>query len=144
MDVEEDTDEVDDIEEHIDSVNILSQLNKDFFEKLEAKKWQERKEAIDMLEGILSKALKIESGEYGDLVRALKKVRNYILLFILNTCVILFLNMFISKIKTNQIIIYGLNVLQQIIFYCFNFLDNYKRFECCNSWNCCQMYDYVS
>lgn len=143
--MEEDTDEVDDIEEHIDPVNILSQLNKNFFEKLEAKKWQERKEAIDMLEGILSKALKIESGEYGDLVRALKKVRNYILLlFILNTCVILFLNVFISKIKTNQIIIYGLNVLQQIIFYCFNFLDNYKRFKCCNSWNCYQMYDYVS
>jgi len=94
--LEEDTDE-----EHIDPVNILSQLNKDFYEKLEAKKWQERKEAIDMLEGILSKALKIESGEYGDLVRALKKVRNYILLFILNPNIILFLNMFISKIKKN-------------------------------------------
>lgn len=99
--MEEDTDEVDDIEEHIDPVNILSQLNKDFYEKLEAKKWQERKEAIDMLEGILSKALKIESGEYGDLVRALKKVKNYILLFILNPSIILFLNMFISKIKKN-------------------------------------------
>jgi len=99
--LEEDTDEVDDIEEHIDPVNILSQLNKDFYEKLEAKKWQERKEAIDMLEGILSKALKIESGEYGDLVRALKKVKNYILLFILNPSIILFLNMFISKIKKN-------------------------------------------
>ncbi|XP_029345564.1 protein mini spindles isoform X2 [Acyrthosiphon pisum] len=75
VELEEDTDEVDDdIEEHIDPVNILSQLNKDFYEKLEAKKWQERKEAIDMLEGILSKALKIESGEYGDLVRALKKI----------------------------------------------------------------------
>lgn len=94
--MEEDTDE-----EHIDPVNILSQINKDFYEKLEAKKWQERKEAIDMLEGILSKALKIESGEYGDLVRALKKVRNYILLFILNPSIILFLNMFISKIKKN-------------------------------------------
>jgi len=99
VELEEDTDEIDDVEEHIDSVNILSQLNKDFYEKLEAKKWQERKEAIDMLEGILSKALKIESGDYGDLVRALKKVRNYILLFILNPCIILFINMFISKKK---------------------------------------------
>jgi len=94
--LEEDTDEVDDIEEHIDPVNILSQLNKDFYEKLEAKKWQERKEAIDMLEGILSKALKIESGEYGDLVRALKKVRNYILLFILNPSIILLICLFLK------------------------------------------------
>jgi len=76
--LDEDTYEVDDVEETIEPVNILCQLNKDFYEKLEAKKWQERKEAIDMLEEILSKALKIESGEYGDLVRALKKVRNYI------------------------------------------------------------------
>lgn len=78
MVLDEGTYEVDDVEETIEPVNILCQLNKDFYEKLEAKKWQERKEAIDMLEGILSKALKIESGEYGDLVRALKKVRNYI------------------------------------------------------------------
>jgi len=75
--MDEETDEVDDPEKHIDPVNILCQLNKDFYEKLEAKKWQERKEAIDSLEGILQKAPKLESGEYGDLVRALKKVRNY-------------------------------------------------------------------
>jgi len=75
--LEEGTDVVDDPEEHIDPVNILSQLSKDFYEKIEAKKWQERKEAIDTLEGILSKAPKLESGEYGDLVRALKKVRNH-------------------------------------------------------------------
>lgn len=74
MVLEEGPDIVDDPEEHIDPVNILCQLNKDFYEKLEAKKWQERKEAIDMLEGILVKAPKLESGEYGDLVRALKKV----------------------------------------------------------------------
>ncbi|KAL5234313.1 hypothetical protein ACI65C_001723 [Semiaphis heraclei] len=74
VELEEDTDEVDNIEEHIDPVNILCQLNKDFYEKLEAKKWQERKEGIDMLEGVLSKALKIESAEYGDLVRALMKI----------------------------------------------------------------------
>lgn len=77
--MEEGTDEVDDPEEHIDPVNILSQLSKDFYEKLEAKKWQERKEAIDSLEGILQKAPKLESGEYGDLVRALKRVRNLLI-----------------------------------------------------------------
>ncbi|XP_008189868.1 protein mini spindles isoform X2 [Acyrthosiphon pisum] len=74
MILEEGTDVVDDPEEHIDPVNILSQLSKDFYEKVEAKKWQERKEAVDTLEGILSKAPKLESGEYGDLVRALKKI----------------------------------------------------------------------
>jgi len=74
--MEEGTDEIDDPEEHIDPVNILCQLSKDFYEKLEAKKWQERKEAIDSLEAILQKAPKLESGEYGDLVRALKRVRN--------------------------------------------------------------------
>lgn len=31
-----------------------------------------------MLEGILSKALRLESGDYGDLVKTLKSVRNYI------------------------------------------------------------------
>lgn len=79
--LEDGADEVDDPEEHIDPVNILCQLNKDFYEKLEAKKWQERKEAIDMLEGILSKAPKLENGEYGDLVRALKKVGYFIIFF---------------------------------------------------------------
>lgn len=74
--MEEGNDEVDDPEEFLNPVNILCQLNKDFYEKLEAKKWQERKEAIDMLEGILSKAPKLESGEYGELVRTLKKVRH--------------------------------------------------------------------
>lgn len=67
----------DDGEKYINPVNILSQLNQDFYEKLEANTVQKRKEAIDMLESILSKAPKLESGEYGDLVRALKKVRNY-------------------------------------------------------------------
>lgn len=32
-----------------------------------------------MLEGILSKASRLESGEYGDLVRALMKVRLFML-----------------------------------------------------------------
>lgn len=56
-----------------DPVDILSKLPKDFYEKLEAKKWQERKEALELLEGLV-KVPKLENGEYGDLVRALKKV----------------------------------------------------------------------
>ncbi|CAL8351661.1 unnamed protein product [Merluccius merluccius] len=59
--------------ELLDPVEILSKLPKDFYEKIEAKKWQERKEALDALE-TLAKNPKMEAGEYGDVVRALKKV----------------------------------------------------------------------
>uniref|UniRef100_A0A2A4JNE8 TOG domain-containing protein n=1 Tax=Heliothis virescens TaxID=7102 RepID=A0A2A4JNE8_HELVI len=58
----------------LDPVEILSKLPKDFYEKLDAKKWQERKEALDALENLLKAAPKLEPGDYADLVRALKKV----------------------------------------------------------------------
>lgn len=64
-------------EEHIDPVNIFCQLNQDFYEKLEARQWQERKKAVDMLAIILDKAQKLESGDYGDVVKALMKVGNH-------------------------------------------------------------------
>ncbi|KAG7190528.1 hypothetical protein KM043_006629 [Ampulex compressa] len=57
----------------LEPVDILSKLPKDFFEKIEAKKWQERKEALEALE-TLSKNPKLENGDYGDLMRALKKI----------------------------------------------------------------------
>lgn len=57
----------------IDPVDILSKLPKDFYEKLEAKKWQERKEALEALQALLQNP-KLESGDYGDVVKALKKV----------------------------------------------------------------------
>ncbi|XP_037921963.1 protein mini spindles isoform X4 [Hermetia illucens] len=57
----------------LDPVDILSKLPKDFYEKLEAKKWQERKESLEALEKLLENP-KLESGDYGDVVRALKKV----------------------------------------------------------------------
>lgn len=75
--------EIHDPEQHIDPVNILCQLDNDFYEKLESKKWQERKKGIDKLEGILAKSPKLENGEYGDLVRILKTVRNYIAMFLI-------------------------------------------------------------
>ncbi|XP_029992066.1 cytoskeleton-associated protein 5 isoform X3 [Sphaeramia orbicularis] len=59
--------------ELLEAVEILSKMPKDFYEKIEAKKWQERKEALEALE-VLTKNPKIENGDYGDLVRALKKV----------------------------------------------------------------------
>ncbi|NXU51845.1 CKAP5 protein, partial [Turnix velox] len=59
--------------ELLEAVEILSKLPKDFYEKIEAKKWQERKEALEAVE-ILVKNPKLESGDYADLVKVLKKV----------------------------------------------------------------------
>nr|CAH0109138.1 unnamed protein product [Daphnia galeata] len=59
--------------ELLEPVDILSQLPKDFYEKCEAKKWQERKEAVDALEQLVANP-KLQTGDYGDLVRALKKI----------------------------------------------------------------------
>ncbi|XP_034031603.1 cytoskeleton-associated protein 5 isoform X2 [Thalassophryne amazonica] len=59
--------------ELLEAVEILSKVPKDFYEKIEAKKWQERKEALEVVEA-LTKNHKLENGDYGDLVRALKKV----------------------------------------------------------------------
>lgn len=80
----EDAEETDDIDDQqvaedidpmdfIDPVDILSKMPKDFYEKLEAKKWQERKESLDALEVLLQNP-KLQPGDYGDVVRALKKV----------------------------------------------------------------------
>lgn len=57
----------------IDPVDILSKLPKDFYEKLEEKKWQTRKESLEALEALVQNP-KLTSGDYGELVRALKKV----------------------------------------------------------------------
>ncbi|XP_034164860.2 cytoskeleton-associated protein 5-A [Pangasianodon hypophthalmus] len=59
--------------ELLEAVEILSKLPKDFYEKIEAKKWQERKEALEALEA-LTKNPRLEGGEYGDVVKALNKV----------------------------------------------------------------------
>ncbi|KAM8940030.1 cytoskeleton-associated protein 5 isoform 2-T2 [Pelodytes ibericus] len=59
--------------ELLEAVEILSKLPKDFYDKIEAKKWQERKEALEAVE-VLVKNPKLEAGDYADLVRALKKV----------------------------------------------------------------------
>ncbi|XP_051545492.1 cytoskeleton-associated protein 5-like isoform X2 [Myxocyprinus asiaticus] len=72
-DNEEETEVRVDPYELLEAVEILSKLPKDFYEKIEAKKWQERKEALEAVEA-LTKNPKLENGDYGDLVRALKKV----------------------------------------------------------------------
>lgn len=40
----------------------------------EAKKWQERKEALEAVEGLV-RSPRLEAGDYAELVKALKKVR---------------------------------------------------------------------
>lgn len=59
--------------ELLEAVEILSKLPKDFYDKIEAKKWQERKEVLEIVEGLV-KNPKLEAGDYADLVKALKKV----------------------------------------------------------------------
>ncbi|XP_018417650.1 PREDICTED: cytoskeleton-associated protein 5 [Nanorana parkeri] len=59
--------------ELLEAVEVLSKLPKDFYDKIEAKKWQERKEVLEAVETLV-KNPKLEAGDYGDLVRALKKV----------------------------------------------------------------------
>lgn len=70
-----DNDNVADIDpmDLIDPVDILSKLPKDFYEKLEEKKWQLRKESLEALEVQLQNP-KLANGDYGDVVKALKKV----------------------------------------------------------------------
>lgn len=77
--VEEDGDNHVEIDtyELLDPVDILSKLPKDFYDKIESKKWQERKEALEALETLV-KNPKLENGDYGELIRALKKVLKFI------------------------------------------------------------------
>uniref|UniRef100_A0A0N7ZBI0 TOG domain-containing protein n=1 Tax=Scylla olivacea TaxID=85551 RepID=A0A0N7ZBI0_SCYOL len=71
-DVGEDIPEIDPLD-LMEPINILEKLPKDFFEKVEAKKWQERKEAMELLLP-LTQNPKLESGDYNDLMKALKKI----------------------------------------------------------------------
>lgn len=49
-------------------------MPKDFHDKLEEKKWTLRKESLEALEKLLIENPKLESGDYGTVVTALKKV----------------------------------------------------------------------
>lgn len=67
--------EVDNHEDYIDSVDILCQLNSDFYENLNSKVWQERKKALEELGEILARTPLLANGDYGDLLSILEKVR---------------------------------------------------------------------
>ncbi|XP_069992447.1 cytoskeleton-associated protein 5 isoform X5 [Penaeus vannamei] len=70
--VEPDAPELDPFE-FMEPVDILSKLPKDFYEKAEATKWKDRKEAVDLLLP-LTQNPKLESGDYHDLMKVLKKI----------------------------------------------------------------------
>ncbi|KAM9991564.1 hypothetical protein ACTFIZ_004975 [Dictyostelium cf. discoideum] len=56
------------------AVNILPKLTSEFFEGLQAKKWQERSEQMDKLVTILTNTPKIESADFSELCNALQKI----------------------------------------------------------------------
>lgn len=59
--------------ELLEAVDVLSKLPKDFYEQCEAKKWQERKEALEKLLELACNP-KLEAGDYADLVKVLKRI----------------------------------------------------------------------
>lgn len=59
----------------MEAVDIIPKLPKDFKEKIEAKKWQDRKEALEALQNILTQNPKLANGDYHELINDLKKVR---------------------------------------------------------------------
>jgi cytoskeleton-associated protein 5 len=58
----------------LDPVDILLRLPKDFHEKLESKKWQDRKEALEALQGLLTANPKLVASDYHEVLNELKKV----------------------------------------------------------------------
>ena len=60
--------------EFIEAVDILPKLPANFYEQVEAKKWQERKEAVDAVTNLLETVLKIAPGDFNELCKALKKI----------------------------------------------------------------------
>ena len=59
----------------MEPVDILAKLPGDFYTLLEAKKWQERKEALEKLQQLLEANPKLVTNlDYGELVKQLKRI----------------------------------------------------------------------
>ena len=107
--------------ELLEPVDILSQLPKDFYDKCEAKKWQERKEAMDALDTLVANP-KLQTGDYGDLVRALKKVRFIIEILINDRFEICFLDFLpILDLGTRHVLVQYNQPNVQYLIKCFTF-----------------------
>ncbi|CAH1405349.1 unnamed protein product [Nezara viridula] len=68
--VENETDRYDLLE----PVDILSKLDKNFYTKLESKKWSERKDVLEELEKQLAATPKLEPADYSEMIQVLKKI----------------------------------------------------------------------
>ncbi|GMT15008.1 hypothetical protein PFISCL1PPCAC_6305, partial [Pristionchus fissidentatus] len=59
----------------LDEVDVLAKLSGDFKEKLESKKWQERKEALEQLQGLLAANPRLSTKtNYGEIMNTLQMV----------------------------------------------------------------------
>lgn len=74
----------------LDPVDILSKLPKDFEELCKAKKWQERKEALDKLDALITENPKIAAGDFSTVVSILrdmiKKDANIVVVALATKC----------------------------------------------------------
>ncbi|VEL13881.1 unnamed protein product, partial [Protopolystoma xenopodis] len=59
--------------EMADPVDMLSKIPSDFYEKLNEKKWQDRRDAMECIEK-LTNVVRLAQGDYSDLIKALLKV----------------------------------------------------------------------
>lgn len=59
--------------ELLEPVDILPKLPADFYTMCEAKKWQDRKQALESLQELLTPNPKLAAGDYGELIKVLKK-----------------------------------------------------------------------
>ena len=96
--------------ETMESVEILSKVPADFFTQLADKKWSIRKDVLTTLKTLAS-VPKLESGEYGDIVRALKKVitkdTNVMVVIVAAECVAALSNGLRKKFATYSSFVFG-------------------------------------
>lgn len=71
----------------LDEVDVLAKLSGDFKEKLESKKWQERKEALEQLQGLLANNARLSTkANYGEIVNTMQLVYTFIVMCVLLLC----------------------------------------------------------
>ena len=102
--------EVVDPYEFMEPVDILSQVPADFLTQLEEKKWSIRKDALTGFKTLAS-APKLQPGDYGDIVRAMKKIiskdSNVMVVIVAAECVAALANGLRKKFSTYSSFVFG-------------------------------------
>ncbi|XP_075242780.1 cytoskeleton-associated protein 5-like [Convolutriloba macropyga] len=102
--------EVVDPYEFMEPVEILSQVPADFLTQLEEKKWSIRKDALTKFKE-LAAAPKLQPGDYGDIVRAMKKIiakdTNVMVVIVAAECVSALANGLRKKFSTYSSFVFG-------------------------------------